>query len=474
MNSEDSDMPGRTVYIGCAAGFADERPDAGIAVANTLAARDGPRYLMFETLGERTLALAQLDRRRDPQAGFTPQMDAFLRPILAFCHRNAIRIVANFGAANPIGAGRRVLALARELGVSNLRVGVIEGDDLLDYVPESTIRSWRIIDGIPLGEAKIIAANVYLGARPVAEALSGGADIVILGRCTDSALALGPLIKEFGWLPDAWDLLAAGTLTGHLLECSAQVTGGYYADPGYKNVPELATIGYPIAEVQANGDCVITKSDGTGGLVSLRTVKEQMLYELHDPSCYLVPDVTLDITGVSLEELGANRVRITGARGRPKPPTLKTTISSDGGWLGEGEISYAGPNALARARLAAQVLRERLRIANIQCPMRIDIIGTVSTFDSDEGTLIRAGSFPADGDYRVRIAGKSAERSVAEKVTNELIGLYSAGPAGGGGVRRAVVSRVQTHSALIDPAIVRVHARYLSTEVPTGGADETH
>lgn len=453
-----------TVFIGCAAGFADERPDAGIELAHTLATRDGPRYLIYETLGERTLALAQLERRRDPAGGYTPQLEAFLRPVLAFCRQHRIRIVANFGAANPIGAGQRIIALARELGVPDLKVAVVEGDDLLGYVEQSTIRSWRLIEGIPLGDAGIIAANVYIGATPAAEALAAGADIVVLGRCTDSALALGPLMREFGWARDAWDLLAAGTLVGHLLECGAQITGGYFADPGYKDVFELATIGYPIAEVHADGTCVIGKADGTGGLVSLRTVKEQMLYEMHDPARYLVPDVTLDITGVALEEIGKNRVCVTGARGLPRPETLKASISTDGGWLGEGEISYAGPNALARARLAARVLKERLRIVNIQCPTRIDIIGTVSTFDSDDGALAGEREFPADGDYRVRLAGKSPDRGVCERVTNELIGLYCAGPGGGGGVRRSVVSRVQTHSALIDPAILRLQTHYLTAD----------
>lgn len=462
-------MDPKIVHIGCAAGFADERPDAGIKVAESLARCDGPRYLMYETLGERTLALAQLERRRNPEAGFTPQMDAFLRPVLGFCRDHGIRIVANFGAANPRGAGQRVIALARELGISSLRVAVIEGDDLLDYVPESTIRSWSIIDGIPVGDAEIIAANVYLGAEPIADALSNGADVVIVGRSTDSALALGPLIREFGWRADSWDLLAAGTLVGHLLECGAHVTGGYFADPGYKDVSDLATIGFPIAEVSADGSCIITKAADTGGLVSLRTVKEQMLYELHDPARYLVPEVALDITGVTLKEVAANRVHVTGARGSPKPETLKTTISTDGGWLGEGEISYAGPNALARAQLAAQVLRERLRIVDVKCPVRIDIIGTVSTFDSDSGALAAAREFPPDGDYRVRLAGKSPDRSTAERVTNELIGLYSTGPGGGGGVRRSVVRRVQTHSALIARSIVDVRTHFLEVETSGGG-----
>ena len=463
-------MTEKIVYIGCAAGFADERPDAGIKVAETLAACDGPRYLIFETLAERTLALAQLERRENPNLGYTPQLDQFLRPVLAFCREHSICIVANFGAANPMGAGRRIIALGRELGLTQLRVRVIEGDDLLKHVPRSAIRSWDIVDGIPLGDADIIAANAYLGASPIAEALSRGADIVIIGRCTDSALALGPLIKEFEWSPDAWNLLGSGTLAGHLLECGAHVTGGYFADPGYKEVPNLADVGFPIAEVRSNGAFVLAKASNTGGLVSIRTVKEQLLYELHDPTEYLVPDVTLDITSVTLEKVGPNRILVSGARGRPKPQTLKAIISSDGGWLGEGEISYAGPNALSRARLAVDVLEQRLQNLNIQCPTRIDIIGTISTFDSDDGNLRSTGVYPADGDYRVRLAGKSPHQDVAEVVAKEVIRLYSTGPAGGGGARQTISRRVQTHAALVDPSIVILEHNLLSIDGETEGA----
>jgi hypothetical protein len=452
-----------TVFIGCAAGFADERPDAAGPVVETLARRDGPRYLMFETLGERTLALAQLQRREHPDAGYTPQTEAFLRPILRACRDAGIRIVANFGAANPLGAGNRVVALARELGLDGLRVAVVLGDDLLTYVPEATIRSWPVIEGIPLGDEPVLAANAYLGAGPIAQSLGLGADVVILGRGADSALALGALVHEFGWREDDWDRLAAGTLAGHLLECSTQVSGGYFADPGFKDVPDLGRIGYPIAEVGADGSIVIAKAEATGGLVSERTVKEQLLYEVHDPSAYLVPDVTLDITAVEVRAEGSDRVRVAGARGRERPPTLKVTVSAEHGFLGEGEMSYSGMGALARAELAAEVLRERLRVTGLDaCPVRIDLIGTVSTFDSVDGSIRRAGAFPSDGDYRVRLAGQAPDRATAQALANEVIGLYSSGPGGGGGARRAVSPRIRTSSALVPRDLVRTDVRLLT------------
>ncbi|MCO5091329.1 acyclic terpene utilization AtuA family protein [Bosea sp. (in: a-proteobacteria)] len=443
------------VYIGGGAGFADERPDAVEILVGTLERRNGPRYIILETLAERTLALAQLERRRNPDAGYTPQLGAFLRPILTRCVTAGIRIVCNSGAANPRAAAALVFGIARELGLEGLRVGLIEGDDLLGMVSEQEIRAWPTIEGLPLGDEPLIAANVYLGARPIAEALNLGAHMVITGRCTDSALVLGPLISEFGWTETDWDLLAAGTLAGHLLECSAQVSGGYFADPGYKDVPDLGRIGFPIGEVEADGRLVITKADDTGGLVSTATVTEQLLYEMHDPAAYVVPDVVLDVTAVRLEEAGPNRVAVTGARGRPRPETLKATLSVEGGFLAEGEITYAGPNALARAELAAQVLAERLRIVGIQCPTRIDLIGAVSSFDGDSGTMRRRGEFPNDGEYRVRLAGNAPDKLTADRIANEVIGLYSTGPGGGGGVRKGVTGRVQTRSVLLGRDLVK-------------------
>jgi hypothetical protein len=442
------------VHIGCGAGFADERPDAAEGLVRTLQRKVGPRYLIFETLAERTLALAQLERRGDPERGYTPQLPAFLRPILRRCLESRIRIVCNSGAANPRGAARVVHDIAKALGLGSLKIGVVEGDDLLGVVPESVIRSWRIIEGLPLGEEPLIAANVYLGARPIAAALDLGADIVITGRCTDSALVLGPLIHEFGWREDAWDQLAAGTLAGHLLECSAHVSGGYFADPGYKDVPDLARVGYPIAEVDSDGAMTITKADDTGGVVSTATVTEQLLYEMHDPSAYIVPDVVLDVMAVTVMQTAPNRVSVAGARGRPAPETLKATLSVEGGWLAEGEITYAGPNAYARADLAARVLAERLRIVGIQCPTRLDLIGAVSAFDGDSGGMRERSVFASDGEYRVRLAGNSVDRESADRIANEVIGLYSAGPAGGGGVRRHVTRRVQTRSVLLERSLV--------------------
>ncbi|MCP5153152.1 MAG: DUF1446 domain-containing protein [Ectothiorhodospiraceae bacterium] len=448
-------MSGDTVYIGCGAGFAGDRFDAAGPVVRTLARRDGPRYLIFEVLAERTLAIAQRLRREDPEAGYSPFLDDYVRPVLADCVANRIRIVSNFGAANPLGAARRIQAIAAELGIENLKVGVVEGDDLLGIMSADEVRALPTVEGLPLAGVDLVAANAYLGARPVAAALALGADVVAVGRCTDVALTLGPLIHEFGWAEDDWDRLAAGTVAGHLLECGAQVTGSYFADPGYKDVPALARVGFPIGEIGRDGSVVITKAEDTGGMVSERTVKEQILYEVHDPSAYLTPDVVLDLTGVEVRQVGPDRVAVIGAAGHPRPPTLKATVSLDGGWLGEAEMSYAGPNALARAELAVEVLRERFATLGVNSPVRYDIIGVMSTFDGDGAPLRKAAAPSPDGDYRVRVAVRSLDRKVAERVTNEVLALYCCGPAGGGGQRQSITSQIQTASVLVDRDRVR-------------------
>jgi hypothetical protein len=337
------------VRIGCGAGFAGDRVDAAVAVVDALCSGGGQRFLIYETLAERTLALLQLERRRDPGRGYAEALDRFLASVLARCLDNGIRIVGNFGAANPRAAAARIRALAATLGYPAVRVGVVEGDDLTGILSPADFARRETGGALLEGAPPVIAANAYLGGVPIAEALGLGADVVVTGRVADSALALGPLLSAFGWRLDDWDRLAAGTLIGHLLECGAQVTGGYFADPGVKDVPGLSEVGYPIAEVEEDGGFVITKPPGTGGRVDRLTVTEQALYEVHDPAAYLAPDVVLDLTDVSIEELGPDRVRVSGARGRPRPETLKATVCIDGGVLGEAEISYAGPNA-ARAR----------------------------------------------------------------------------------------------------------------------------
>ncbi len=440
-------------YIGAGAGFAGDRTDAAGPVVDALARLDGFRCLIFETLAERTLALAQLERKKDSSRGFSPALDRLVGPVLARCLRDDIKIVGNFGAANPRAAAARILAIARTQGVREPLIAVIEGDDLTALLSPRELADRETGGAILRAATEIIAANVYLGGSPIAEALDQGADIVVTGRVADSALALGPLLHAFDWKRDDWDRLAAGTLAGHLIECGSQITGGYFADPPFKQAPGMAELGYPIAEIDADGGIVITKPSGTGGRVDRMTVIEQMLYEVHDPSAYLAPDVILDLSDVTVEELAVDRVRVIGARGKPAPDTLKATVCVNGGTLGEAEISYAGRNAAARARLAAQTIDERLKKRAPGLVFRTDAIGMISVLGHDGGALERPWT-SSSTDVRLRFAAQSMNTAEVELLLDEVEALYCAGPAGGCGVRRYLTPRVASASCLVERAFV--------------------
>jgi hypothetical protein len=429
--------------IGCAAGFSGDRTDAAGPVVDALLAAGGPAFLIFETLAERTLALAQPARRANPDAGYEPLLDDMLRPVLARCLQGGIRIVSNFGAAHPEAAARRIHTLATDLGLPAPRIAVVQGDDL--SAPHQRPLLEQAL-GPALQGLDVVSANAYLGAEAIADALLAGADIVVCGRVADPSLAVGPTLAHFGWARDDWTRIARATMAGHLLECGTQVTGGYYADPGYKDVPGLATLGYPIAEIDADGHCTITKPAGTGGRIDTHTVKEQLLYEVHDPAAYLTPDVVADISEAEVTELAPDRVRLTGVRGHARPAGLKVNVCHATGWLAEGEISYAGARAEGRARLAAQVLRERLAGLG---PLRADLIGVASVFADDGGQWL--ADLPAGDaqDVRLRVALNHTDKPSAERLGREVTALYTCGPAGGGGVRTALRQRLGTVSCTV-------------------------
>jgi hypothetical protein len=429
--------------IGCAAGFSGDRTDAAGPVVDALIASGGPAVLIYETLAERTLALAHLARRQDPAAGYEPLLEPMLGPVLARCLRSGVKIVSNFGAANPRGAALRIRAMAQALGMPAPRIAVIAGDDVSGLAHRAALHREL---GSALDGRDLVSANAYLGAEPIAAALKAGAQIVVGGRIADPSLTVGPALAHFGWAADDWDRIGRATMAGHLLECGTQVTGGYYADPGLKDVPGMARLGYPIAEIDEQGNCLITKPAGTGGRVDEHTVKEQLLYEVHDPAAYLTPDAVADISAASVHEVGADRVRLEGVRGHARTGTLKVNVCFESGWLAEGEISYAGARAEARARLAADVLRERLQGLGA---LRADLIGVTSIFGDDAGHWL--GDQPAGDarDVRLRVALRHAERASAERLTREVTALYCCGPAGGGGVRTALRPTLGTLSCLL-------------------------
>lgn len=434
--------------VGCGAGFAGDRLGVAGPVVDALASADGPAALIFETLAERTLALAQLERSAG-RPGYDIHILDRLAPVLATCLRHGIKIVGNFGAADPRGAADAITGLAARLGCRPPRIAIVSGDDLLAG-PHRHDLDTILAASVPQGKTPL-SANAYLGAREIAAALADGAEIVVTGRVADPALALGPLVAHFGWNFGDHDLIAAGTLVGHLLECGAQVTGGYFADPGFKDVPNLHDVGFPIAEVAGDGTFVLLKPPGTGGCVTEQTVKEQILYEIHDPASYLTPDVVLDLTGVEVASVGPDRVFVQGARGHPAPERLKATVCYDGGYLGEGEISYAGPNALMRAEAALDILARRL---DPTIDWRGDLIGAVSVFADDAGRFRAAADLPDSRDVRLRVAVRAECQARVAAAMHEVGALYTCGPAGGAGIRISVRPRVFTASALIPRDLV--------------------
>lgn len=442
---------GDVFRVGNCSGFSGDRVDAAGPVVDTLIEMGGPCALFFETLGERTVALAQLEKRRDPTRGYEPMLERLLEPILVRCATHGIPIIGNFGAANPPGAAKVIARLAARLGLPDLKIGVVYGDDVRDRLNLETHAVYEADTGLDMGGGEVVSANAYISAKPIVEALKAGAQIVVTGRTGDPSLALAPLMHHFGWSEDDWEKLAVGATAGHLLECGAQITGGYYYDPGFKDIPDPANIGFPIAEVGADGSLVITKALRTGGLVNAQVVKEQLLYEIHDPRHYITPDVILDLSQVTVQEIGKDRVEIKGIKGGPAPTTIKATVCFDGGWLGEGEISYAGPNCRARARIAADVLLERLKIRKLDVQARVDLIGVASVHDGDQGSQWRE-SLQEPEDIRVRLAVSARTQDDADQAAREALALYCCGPAGGGGVRWRTTPRIRTQSYLMLPS----------------------
>lgn len=440
----------KSIRIGAGAGYSGDR----IEPAVELAEQGGIDYLVFECLAERTIALAQQAKLKDPDAGYDPLLEARMLAVLPACVQNGIRIITNMGAANPAAAAARVRDIARGMGFDGLKIAAITGDDVLatlragDYLIDDTGLPVSTLDG------RIISANAYLGAQPLADALAQGADIVITGRVADPALVLAPLLHEFGWDMQDWDRLGQGTVIGHLLECAGQVCGGYYADPGVKDVPGLARLGFPIGEVSSDGTLVLTKVAGSGGMITAGTCKEQLLYEIHDPSSYLTPDVIADFSQVTISEDGPDRVTVRGGRGRPRPPTLKVSIGYVDSYVGEGQISYAGPGAVARGRLAIELVEERLRIRRAALSeVRSELIGVNAIFD-------RGPPRHEPDEVRVRIAARADSLAEAAVVGNEVEALYTCGPAGGGGATRSARQIVAVASMLLPRELTQANIHF--------------
>jgi hypothetical protein len=432
----------KKIRIGSGAGYAGDRLEPALELIE----KGNIDYIGFECLAERTIAIAQKQKLVDPKKGYNGLLEHRMDKVLPLAYKNKVKVITNMGAANPQSAVDVICKMAEEKGLKGLKVAGVYGDDVLevlDKYKDTTV--WET--GKPLSEldGDVISANVYMGIDGIVEALKNGADIIVTGRVSDPALFLAPLVFEFGWDLSNFDLLGKGTLVGHLLECGGQATGGYYAEPGKKDVERLWDLGFPIAEVSENGDFIITKVEGSGGIVSKDTCTEQMIYEIHDPHKYLTPDCVADFSNVTFTEIGKDKVEIKGATGREKTDTLKVSIGYKDCFIGEGEISYGGPGCYERAKLAAEIVEKRLALTKVKYDeIRIDIIGINAIYKNYD----RKYNTPEE--VRLRVAARTKTKYDADQIGNEVETLYTNGPAGGGGATKAVSEIVSVASILIN------------------------
>lgn len=443
----------KKLRIGSGAGYAGDRLEPALVLME----KGEIDYIGFECLAERTIAIAQQEKLKNPDKGYNALLEMRMEKVLPLAYKNKVKVITNMGAANPDGAARVVAKMAEDMGLKGMKIASVSGDDVLGMLgkyQDTTV--WET--GKPLKdlEGEVVSANAYLGIEGIVDALANGADVIITGRVADPALFLAPLVHEFGWKTDSWDLLGKGTLIGHLLECGGQVTGGYYADPGKKDVPNLSELGFPIIEVDEAGEFIVTKVEGTGGLVTRDTCAEQMIYEIHDPEKYLTPDVVADFSKVSFENAAKDVVKVTGASGSKKTETLKVSIGYRDCFTGEGEISYGGPGCYERAVLAGQIVEERLKLRQIPVDeLRIEIIGVNALYRNQDRVL---GQAPDE--VRLRVAARTKKLSDAKKIGEEVETLYTNGPAGGGGATKSSAEIVSVASILISRDDVDVCVKY--------------
>ena len=417
----------KSIRIAAGQGFWGDLPDAPVRQVE-----GGPiDYLMLDYLAEVTMSIMQKQRARDPKAGYAKDFVPLMKQILPACVERKIRVTANAGGVNVEGCASAVQEVARELGLSGqLRIGIVTGDDIMARLDELLNRGVELSNmdtGAPLSteRERIQSANVYLGAGPMVEALNRGAQIVITGRATDTGLSLAPMMHEFGWAADDWHKLAAGTIAGHIIECGAQCSGGN-CQFNWRRVPDLANVGFPIAEASADGTFVITKHEGTGGWVNIPSVKEQLVYEMGDPHDYITPDCVADFTTVRLEDDGPNRVRVFGIEGKPATEFLKVSISYSAGFKAVGTLVYSWPDAYEKAQAADKILRARLDRLGLEFDQILtEFVGANAT----HGPLAGEPS-PDIPEVQLRVGVRSENRNDVERFTKEIAPLVLTGPPG--------------------------------------------
>ncbi|MCA8969264.1 MAG: DUF1446 domain-containing protein [Planctomycetes bacterium] len=393
--------------------------------------REGPLdYLTLDYLAEVTMSILQKQKLRRPETGYATDFVVMLDRLLPEIVEKGVKVIANAGGVNPMACAKACIDIAKKHGISDLAIACIEGDDVLERLDGLMAEGEELRNmdsGEPLSTIRdrISSANVYLGAGPIVDALAQGAQIVVGGRISDPSLVMAPLIHEFGWSMDDWDRLASATVAGHILECGAQCTGGNFAD--WRRIPDLARIGYPVVEAHPDGSFVITKHDGTGGAVDLETVTSQLVYEMGDPKRYIGPDVVADFTTIQLEQVGKDRVRVSGVRGEPATDTFKISISWENGYKAIGQLTVAGPDAIEKARLCANVVFERLALDGVQFApeqITVELLGT---------GVCHAGitQMPVDPpEVVLRVGVRGPDAAPLERFGREIVPLVTSGPPG--------------------------------------------
>lgn len=413
------------IRIAAGQGFWGDLPDAPVRQVE-----GGPiDYLMLDYLAEVTMSIMQKQKARDPNAGFARDFVPLMKQILPTCVERDIKVVANAGGVNVEGCAAAVRSVAQELGLGGkVKIGIVTGDDILDRIDDLLnrgveLRNLDTDEPLTTVRDRIQSANAYLGAAPIVEALKRSANVVITGRSTDTGLTLGPMIHEFGWAEDDWDKLSSGTIAGHIIECGAQCSGGN-CQYEWQTLPDLANVGFPIAEGSPDGSFVITKHEGTGGRVNVPSIKEQLLYEMGDPHAYITPDCVADFTTIRLADDGPDRVRVFGIKGRSATDSLKVSISFSAGYKAVGTLVYAWPDAYAKAKAADQILRARLDRLGLKFDQVLtEFVGANAT----HGPLAGEPS-PDLAEVQLRVAVRGNDRATIERFTKEIAPLVLTGP----------------------------------------------
>lgn len=386
-------------------------------------------YIMMDYLAEVTMSILQKQKLKDPRFGYARDIPALMQRMLPVIKEKGIKVITNGGGVNPTACRDAIFEVAKKLGIKDLKIGVVQGDNILDNIDELVekgveLKNMESGDSVKTVKEKVLSANVYFGAAPVVECLKQGADIVITGRVTDTGLTLAPMIYEFGWDMNDFDLMAAGTVAGHILECGGQASGGNFTGD-WQSIPDLARIGFPIAEAYPNGEVIITKHENTGGRVSIDTVSEQLCYEIGDPKDYITPDCIADFTSIHLEDIGENKVRVYNVKGLPATPFYKVSMSYSDGYSASGSLTYSWPDALEKAEAADKILRIRLDDLGLKFD---EVRAEFQGYNACHGPIAKKIDEP--NEVVLRFSVRSSDKYSVERFGKELAPLILTGPPG--------------------------------------------